>query len=83
VATDVNGVGEAVMPVKTGWLVPQQEPRLLAQAMREALSQPEEAQRRAQAGRELVRQEFDSTTNYARLKACLENAAGPPTTKQA
>lgn len=77
VATDVNGVNEAVIPGKTGWLVPQQEPRKLAEAMREALSHPEEAQRRAQAGRELVRQEFDSNTNYARLKTCLEKAAGP------
>ena len=77
VATDVNGVNEAVIPGKTGWLVPQQEPGLLAQAMREALSEPTEAQRRAAAGRELVRREFDSATNYARLKACLEKAASP------
>jgi glycosyltransferase involved in cell wall biosynthesis len=79
VATDVNGVNEAVIPGKTGWLVPQQEAGLLAQAMQEALTQPEEAQRRAQNGRELVRQEFDSTTNYARLKTCLEKAGGTPT----
>jgi colanic acid/amylovoran biosynthesis glycosyltransferase len=77
VATDVNGVNEAVIPEKTGWLVPQQEPGLLAQAMREALSEPKEAQRRAAAGRDLVRREFDSATNYARLKACLEKAASP------
>jgi len=74
VATDVNGVNEAVLPGKTGWLVPPEEPRLLAQAMSEALSHPEESQRRAQAGRELVQREFDSRTNYARLKACLENS---------
>ena len=76
VATDVNGVNEAVLPGKTGWLAPQQEPGLLAQAMREALDHPEEAQHRAAAGRELVRREFDSATNYARLKACLEQVAG-------
>jgi|WetSurMetagenome_2_1015567.scaffolds.fasta_scaffold132692_1 colanic acid/amylovoran biosynthesis glycosyltransferase len=76
VATDVNGVNEAVIPGKTGWLVPQQEPRLLALAMQEALSQPQEAWRRAAAGRELVRREFDSTTNYGRLKQCLEKAVG-------
>jgi len=74
VATDVNGVNEAVLPGKTGWLVPPEEPRLLAQSMSEALSHPEESQRRAQAGRELVQREFDSRTNYARLKACLENS---------
>jgi glycosyltransferase involved in cell wall biosynthesis len=76
VATDVNGVNEAVLPGKTGWLVPPEEPRLLAQAMRDALSQPEEAQRRAQAGRELVAREFDSPTNYARLKICIDQATG-------
>ena len=78
VATDVNGVNEAVLPGKTGWLVPPEEPRLLAQAMGESLSHPEEAQRRAQAGRELVGRDFDSGTNYARLKTCIENAAEPP-----
>ena len=76
VATDVNGVNEAVLPGETGWLVPPEKPRLLAQALREALSQPEEAQRRAQAGRELVGREFDSPTNYARLKVCLDQATG-------
>jgi len=78
VATDVNGVNEAIIPGETGWLVPQQEPRLLAQAMWEALSDPQEARRRARNGRELVRREFDSTINYGRLKTCLEQAAGPP-----
>jgi glycosyltransferase involved in cell wall biosynthesis len=74
VATDVNGINEAVLPSETGWLVPPEEPRLLAQAMQEALSHPEVAQRRAQAGRELVGRDFDSRTNYARLKTCIENA---------
>lgn len=77
VATDVNGVNEAVLPGETGWLVPPEEPHLLAQAIREALFHPEESQRRAQAGWELVWREFDSRTNYARLKACIENTAGP------
>ncbi|MEJ2069978.1 MAG: glycosyltransferase family 4 protein [Syntrophobacterales bacterium] len=77
VATDVNGINEAVLPGETGWLVPQEEPRLLAQAMREALSHPEEAQRRAQAGRELVGRDFDSETNYARLKTWINHAAEP------
>lgn len=74
VATDVNGINEAVRPGETGWLVPPEEPQRLAEALREALSHPEESQRRAQAGRELVQREFDSRTNYARLKAAIENA---------
>jgi glycosyltransferase involved in cell wall biosynthesis len=72
VATDVNGVAEAVRPGETGWLIPPQEPAVLAQAIREALADPSEARRRARAGRELVTREFDSTKNYARLKDWLE-----------
>ena len=77
VATAVNGINEAVIPGKTGWLVPPEDPRLLAEAMREALAHPGEARRRAVAGRQLVRREFDSATNYARLKSLLEKAVGP------
>ncbi|MGQ9687978.1 MAG: glycosyltransferase family 4 protein [Desulfobaccales bacterium] len=76
VAADVNGVNEAVLPGQTGWLAPPGEPLLLARAMAEALARPVEARRRAQAGQELVQREFDSCTNYARLKACLENFCG-------
>jgi len=76
VATDVNGVVEAVYPGETGWLVPPEEPRLLAQAIREVLEHPAEACRRARAGRELVQRDFDSASNYARLKGLLEEAAG-------
>jgi colanic acid/amylovoran biosynthesis glycosyltransferase len=72
VATDVNGVAEAIRPGETGWLIPQDEPAALAQAIREALADSGEARRRARAGRELAAREFDSTKNYARLKAWLE-----------
>ncbi len=75
VATDVSGVGEAVRPGETGWLVPPDAPRALAQAIREALANPAEARRRARAGRELVARKFDSRENYARLKACFESLA--------
>jgi glycosyltransferase involved in cell wall biosynthesis len=72
VATDVNGVSEAVRPGETGWLIPPEEAAILAQTIREALADPGEARRRARAGRELVAREFDSTKNYARLKDWLE-----------
>ncbi|MGQ9880692.1 MAG: glycosyltransferase family 4 protein [Armatimonadota bacterium] len=48
VATAVGGVPELVKDGETGWLVPPRDPRALAQAIREALSNPEEAQRRAE-----------------------------------
>lgn len=48
VATAVGGVPELVKDGETGWLVPPRDPRALAQAIREALSNPEEARRRAE-----------------------------------
>jgi glycosyltransferase involved in cell wall biosynthesis len=71
VSTDVSGVKEAVVPGKTGWLAPPGDPQALAQAIREALDNPPEARRRAQAGKRLVAKEFDSGKNYGRLKAWL------------
>ncbi len=74
VATDVNGVSEAVRPGETGWLLPPDDAAALARAMGEALAAPAEARRRARAGRELVLRDFDSRKNYARLKDWLEKA---------
>ncbi|MEM4408494.1 MAG: glycosyltransferase [Candidatus Caldarchaeum sp.] len=48
VATAVGGVPELVKDGETGWLVPPRAPRALAQAIREALSNREEARRRAE-----------------------------------
>jgi glycosyltransferase involved in cell wall biosynthesis len=71
VGTDVSGLAEAIRPGETGWLVPPEDPAALARAMEEALLDPEEARRRAQAGRELIRREFDSRKNYGQLLACF------------
>jgi len=72
VATDVSGISEVIRPGETGWLAPPDDPLALAQAVREALADPAEARRRAQAGRELVGREFDSQKNYGRLKECFK-----------
>jgi colanic acid/amylovoran biosynthesis glycosyltransferase len=72
VATDISGIGEIVLPGKTGWLLPPGDPEALAAAIREALDYPAEARRRGQAGKRLVAAEFDSRKNYGRLKALLE-----------
>jgi len=71
VGTDVSGLAEAIRPGETGWLVPPEDPAALARAIEEALRDPQEAQRRARAGRELVRREFDSRKNYGHLLACF------------
>jgi glycosyltransferase involved in cell wall biosynthesis len=48
VATAVGGVPELVKDGETGWLVPPRDPRALAQAILNVLSNPEEARRRAE-----------------------------------
>jgi glycosyltransferase involved in cell wall biosynthesis len=48
VATAVGGVPELVKDDETGWLVPPRDPHALAQAILDALSNPEEARRRAE-----------------------------------
>jgi colanic acid/amylovoran biosynthesis glycosyltransferase len=72
VASGLSGIPEAIHPGETGWLAPPGDSRALAQAIQEALAAPEEARRRARAGRELVFQEFNSRKNYGELKACFE-----------
>jgi glycosyltransferase involved in cell wall biosynthesis len=75
VGTDVSALPEVILPGETGWLAPPDDPPALAWAIMEALADPREARRRAEAGRALVSRQFDSQTNYARLKAWLENSA--------
>ncbi len=72
VSTDVCGISEIVLPGKSGWLIPPEDPQALVRAIREALENPAEARRRGQAGKRLVAQEFDSRRNYGRLKEWLE-----------
>jgi len=59
VATAVGGLPDVVIDGETGWLVPPRDPVRLAAAIEEALADRKEAQRRARAGRQLVRQLFD------------------------
>jgi len=77
VATEVSGIPEVVIPGDTGWLTTPEDPQALARDMLAALSDPTEARRRAQAGGALVAREFDSRTNYARLKAFFEGSTRP------
>ncbi|MDA0746133.1 MAG: glycosyltransferase [bacterium] len=51
VATDVDGVGEAVLAGETGLLVPPNDPTALAHALLELLSQPERMRQMGQQGR--------------------------------
>jgi glycosyltransferase involved in cell wall biosynthesis len=75
VATQVCGIPEMVRPGETGWLVPPEDSRALAQAISQALADPAEAFRRAQNGARLMRQQFDSRKNYRRLMECFRSPA--------
>ncbi len=77
VASAVSGIPEVIREGDTGWLTTPGDPEALARAVAAALSEPEEARRRAERGRDLVAREFDSRRNYARLKARFEVAARP------
>ncbi len=58
VATEAGGVGEMVRPGETGILVPARDPRALADAMLQALLEPEHSAELARKGRRLVQKQF-------------------------
>ena len=60
VATDVGGTSSAIIDGETGWLVPPEDPEALAEAVVACLADPDEAKRRARAGRRLVEERFSS-----------------------
>jgi glycosyltransferase involved in cell wall biosynthesis len=58
VASRVSGIPEVVEDGRTGWLVPAEDPRALAAALKEVLERPEEARRRGEEGRRRVDERF-------------------------
>lgn len=58
VATNIDGNSEILTDGQHGWLTPPDDPIALASAIRTALEQPVEAQRRARAAREHVRKQY-------------------------
>ncbi len=76
ISTRVSGIPELVRPGETGWLIEPQDPAALAGALTEIHGDPQEAERRAVAGRRLVENEFDLVTNVQRLVSeCLSDSA--------
>ena len=71
VASAVGGLRETVRDGVTGWSVPPGDAARLASALRDALDHPDEAQRRARAGTEMVRQFFESHAAFDRLVAIV------------
>ncbi len=58
IASAVSGIPEIVIDGETGWLVPPERSAALAAALIEALSDPEEARVRGEAGRQRLDQRF-------------------------
>ena len=71
VASAVGGLVETVQDGVTGWTVPPGNAAALASALRDALDHPEEARRRAAAGREIVKARFERNAAFAALAALL------------
>lgn len=74
VATDVCGIGEVVEDGVTGLLVPQRDPRALADALRRMLSDRDEALRMAENGHRRVLEMFDGGRNARILAAWYAEA---------
>lgn len=72
VASAVSGIPEVVQDRVTGWLVPAEDPRALATALREA-AEPAEAERRGAAGRRRLEERFRPATAVA----AWQGAVGP------
>jgi glycosyltransferase involved in cell wall biosynthesis len=79
VATNVGGTPDVLEPGRTGWRVQPAHPAALADAIQQALDQPERAQTYARAAHTLVMQGFNSATHVAGLQALYASvAAGKP-----
>lgn len=75
IATRAGGAQEIIREGKTGWLVPPGDADALARAVRHVLSDPEEARRRAHAGRREARERFSLGTMACALEAIIHDAA--------
>lgn len=74
VATAVGGLSETIVDGETGWTYPVGDAAALARAIEQALTQRDEARRRAQAGRRMVLERFERRGVFDRLMAVLEAA---------
>jgi glycosyltransferase involved in cell wall biosynthesis len=71
VAAAVGGLRETIIAGETGWTYPPGDAVALAAAIRDALRDPAEAERRALRGRELVQRRYEKRDAFTRLAALL------------
>ena len=71
VATAVGGLKETIQDGVTGWTAPPGDAAALADALRQAIDQPEVARRRTAAGAAMVKARFDSGRVFDQLADLL------------
>jgi glycosyltransferase involved in cell wall biosynthesis len=76
VASQLSGIPELVIPNETGYLVPPEEPSLLADTLEHVYRNPDEAVSFAQAGREKVLSEFLLDANVEKLTSLFRRTTG-------
>jgi glycosyltransferase involved in cell wall biosynthesis len=74
VATAVGGLRETILDGQTGWTYTVEDPDALARCIEAVLDNPEEAARRAAAGREMVCTHYDRRVVFERLARILAGA---------
>jgi glycosyltransferase involved in cell wall biosynthesis len=72
IASAVGGLKETVVDGCTGWTYPVANSEDLATRIEEVFANPDEAGRRAQAGREMVRRCYERKVVFDRLEALIE-----------
>jgi glycosyltransferase involved in cell wall biosynthesis len=74
IAARLTGIPEIVIHGVTGWLFEVDDTHGLARALEEVRQDPEEAQRRALRGSELVVSQFDQTKNADALLSMIDSS---------
>lgn len=69
IGTDVTGIPEVIHHQRTGLLLPEQEPELLANHISHLLKNRQQASNLAREARELVEQEFNIEQNATKIRA--------------
>ena len=72
VATNVGGLAETVIDGVTGWSCPPRDAGALAESLADALDRPDEARRRALAGRQMVQQRYEAASAFSRFASLIQ-----------
>jgi len=71
ISTDISGIPELVKPFEIGLLVPEKDPKALADAIMLYLAESDLRKRLPPAGRKLVESEFNVVKNTAKLRELI------------